>query len=73
MQSICIIKNCDGNLIFEFQVNNTILNYAAEILDYDWGVILCYTCKNNCDIKNFCEGNFIKQNLHLFNLIKMKN
>lgn len=37
-------------MVFEFQINNTILNYLTELIEQDWGVIACFTCKNSCSL-----------------------
>ncbi|KAL4493413.1 hypothetical protein ABPG72_007421 [Tetrahymena utriculariae] len=44
-------KNCSKNLIFEFQLNSSILNHFPSMIEYDWGVIAFYTCENSCKSK----------------------
>ncbi|KAL4445588.1 hypothetical protein ABPG74_006139 [Tetrahymena malaccensis] len=44
-------KNCNKNLVFEFQLNSSILNHFPSMIEYDWGVIAFYTCENSCKSK----------------------
>lgn len=44
--------NCNGPRQFEFQILSTMLNYLnVDSLDksIDWGTLVVYTCKNNCN------------------------
>jgi hypothetical protein len=36
-------SNCASALVFELQLNSTLLNLYSELVDFDWGIIVCYT------------------------------
>lgn len=41
-------EHCGSKRVFEFQVNNTLLNSVDQLCDMDWGVIAVYSCSNTC-------------------------
>jgi len=41
-------ERCGAERVFEFQVNNTILNYYEKLKDLDWGVVCTYSCSESC-------------------------
>ena len=47
-KSIPKCPNCGAKRYFEFQLNNTILNYFNDLLDLDWGVVAVYSCSKSC-------------------------
>lgn len=48
-------ERCGAERIFEFQVNNTLLNYYEELKDLDWGVVCVYSCSESCSGKSDLE------------------
>ena len=39
---------CGSKRVFEFQVNNTLLNSIEGLCDMDWGIIAIYSCNKSC-------------------------
>lgn len=48
---------CGSKRIFEFQVNNTLLNSVEGLYEMDWGIITVYSCSNSC----FSENPYVKE------------
>jgi hypothetical protein len=41
-------KHCDGNLVFEFQLNVQLLSKLSYLADLEWGMIAFYSCEKSC-------------------------
>jgi hypothetical protein len=54
-QHIPKCERCGAERIFEFQINNTLLNYHDELKDLDWGVLCVYSCSQSCFGENITE------------------
>jgi len=55
-------KNCNGELIFEFQVMPNIFNLYREIMNIDIGIIVIYTCKKSCNKSDeFNNSKFVEE------------
>jgi len=54
-EDLPVCANCNGKLIFEFQMHSSLLNLFPELLDVNWGIIAVYTCENSCDKGGYVE------------------
>ncbi|KRX00943.1 hypothetical protein PPERSA_09549 [Pseudocohnilembus persalinus] len=45
-------QHCGKKRIFEFQINNSLLNMYQELLVQDWGIAAIYSCENSCQVKD---------------------
>ena len=51
-ENIADCEVCGSKRVFEFQVNNTLLNGVEEISEMDWGIIVVYSCVNSCFVED---------------------